>query len=339
MKRRALALALLVFPSLATSARAEPVTLRMSAPAPEGTGWARLLREMSAEIEAGTGGAVKMKWYLGGITGDEVETLARVRQGQLDGFGSGGMACERVMPSMKVTRLIAVFQSRDEATYVARQLEGTFSDEAQASGFSVLTVNGMGADVIFSNRPIKSFAELKKARLWRWDLDETANRFAREMGMTVVARRLEEAAPAFDRGDTDGFVSIPQAALAFQWTTRARYITNLRIAFLWGCVLMSNRAFDKLTVEQQHVVRAAAVKLGMRWDDYGATQDEALLGPLARQQGLQVSTASEVFRAELFRAASEVRNRIGATLVPAPLLDRVMHILADYRAEHGAAPR
>jgi TRAP-type C4-dicarboxylate transport system substrate-binding protein len=249
------------------------------------------------------------------------------------------MACERVMPSMKVTRVIGLFQRRDEATHLARKLESTFAGEAQADGFSVLTVNGMGADVIFSNRPIKTFAELKKARLWRWDLDETANRFAREMGMTVVATKLEEAAPAFDRGELEGFVSIPQAALAFQWTTRARYITNLPIAFLWGCMLVSNRAFDRLTIPQQEVVRAAAVKLGMRWDDYGATSDEALLGPLAAQQGLTVSTASEAFRAELFRSASEVRNRIGPSLVPPALLDRVLRILADYRAEHGAAER
>jgi TRAP-type transport system periplasmic protein len=328
-----------LLPSPAHADAANPVTLRMSAPAPEGTGWARLLHEMSAEIAAGTGGAVKMKWYLGSITGDELETMARVQSGQLDGFGSGGMACERVMPSMKVTRLIGVFQSRAEATHLARKLESTFAAEAQDNGFSILTVNGMGADIIFSNRPIKTFAELKKARLWRWDLDETANRFAREMGMTVVTKKLEEAAPAYDRGEIDGFFSIPQAALAFQWTTRARYVTNLRFAFLWGCVLVSNRAFDKLTVEQQQVVRGAAIKTGMRWDDYGATSDEALLGPLAKQQGLTVFPASEAFRAELFHVASEVRNRIGATLVPPALLDRVMRILADYRAEHGAAQR
>jgi TRAP-type C4-dicarboxylate transport system substrate-binding protein len=306
----------------------------MATSAPEGTGWARMLRDFSGEVEAGSHEAVKMKWYFGGIAGDEIEGLARVQKGQIDGFGSGGMACERVIPAFKVTRLIALFQNREESTYVARKLDSTFVDEAHENGYAVMSVAGMGADVIFSNRPLRSFAELKKARLWRWDLDETANRFARQMGMSVVARPLDEAAPSFDRGELDGFVSIPPAALAFQWTTRARYVTDLKIGYLWGCVLIANRAFDKLTVEQQRLVHAASVKLALRWDDFGAAQDAALLGPLARQQGLVVTPPSETLRIELFRAASELRNRIGGTLVAQTLLDRVMRLLADYRAEH-----
>jgi TRAP-type C4-dicarboxylate transport system substrate-binding protein len=298
-----------------------------------------MLRETAAEIESGTGGAVKMKWYFGGITGDELETLARAQKGLLDGFGSGGMACERIMPSMKVTRLIAVFQSREEASYIARRLQGTFAEEALANGFQAMTVSGMGADVVFSNKPIRTFAELRKLRLWRWDLDETANRFAREMGMTVVPTKLEEGLHSFDRGELDGYVAIPSAALAFQWTTRARYITNLRLGYLYGCMAITNRAMDRLAPAHQQVVRAAATKLAIRWNEFGADQDTALLGPLAKQQGLTVTQASETMRAELFRVAAEVRNRLGAALVPPALLDRVMRLLADYRAEHAGADR
>jgi TRAP-type C4-dicarboxylate transport system substrate-binding protein len=319
---------------VSATASAEPVVLRMASSAPDGTGWARMLREMSGEIEANTHGAVKLKWYNGAIAGDEIEMLGRVPKGQLDGFGSGGMACERVIPAFKVTRLIAVFQNREEATYVARKLDGLFVEQAHEAGFAVMGVAGMGADVVFSNHPLRSFAELKKAKLWRWDIDETANRFAREMGMNVVPRNLDEAAPSYDRGELEGFVAIPPAALAFQWTTRARYVTDLKIGYLMGCVLIATRSFDRLSIEQQQVIRAATAKMALRWDDFGAQQDAALLGPLAKQQGLTVSVPSETFRAELFRAAGEVRNRIGGTLVPAALLDKVMRILADYRAEH-----
>jgi TRAP-type C4-dicarboxylate transport system substrate-binding protein len=319
---------------VSATASAEPVVLRLATEAPDGTGWARMLHDFSNEVDANTHGEVKLKWYMNGIAGDELEMLGRIQKGQLDGFGSGGMACERVIPAFKVTRLIAVFQSREEATFVARKLDTLFADEAREAGYAVMSVNGMGADVVFSNRPLKSFAELKKVRLWRWGLDETANRFASEMGMNVVARSLEEGAPSFDRGELDGFVAIPPAALAFQWTTRARYVTDLKIGYLWGCLVIANRAFDKLPPDQQKIIRAATVKLGLRWDDFGAAQDAALLGPLAKQQGLIVTTPSESFRAELFHVASEVRNRIGATLVPPALLDRVMRLLADYRAEH-----
>ena len=47
----------------------------------------------------------------------------------------------------------------------------------------------------------------------------------------------------------DGFVGVPSAALAFQWWTVARYITDLRTSFLTGCVLVANRAFDRVPVD------------------------------------------------------------------------------------------
>ena len=65
--------------------------VRMATPAPEGTGWAREIHAISREVEAATHDGVKLKWYLGGIAGDELQMGERVRRDQLDGVGSGGM--------------------------------------------------------------------------------------------------------------------------------------------------------------------------------------------------------------------------------------------------------
>lgn len=69
----------------AATAAAEPHVIRLSSVAPEGTGWARLLRSFTRDVESATGGDVKVKWYLGGIAGDEVRVLERIRRDQLDG--------------------------------------------------------------------------------------------------------------------------------------------------------------------------------------------------------------------------------------------------------------
>lgn len=317
-------------------AAADPTLLKLSTPAPDGTGWARELRAFAAHVEEQTHGSVKIKWYFGSVTGDELETLRRVREGQLDGVGSGGMACEQVMPTVKVTRLLGMFQSRGEAAQVSRVLKPDFAAEAQAAGFHLLTMNGMGPDVIFSRTPVRSMAELRKMPLWRWNLDGTGMAMANAMGLRIVPTVLEEASRAYDKGQLDGFIGIPGAALAFQWTTRAKYVTDLRTGYLYGCVLLASRAYDRLPLEVQHVLESESVKLGIRWDDFGAQQDEMLLGGLLEKQGLKRVAASESFRAEFFRAATEVRERLGDKLVPRPLIERVLAILADYRAERAA---
>ncbi len=43
---------------------------------------------------------------------------------------------------------------------------------------------------------------------------------------------------------------------------------------------------------------------------------------------------SDQFRAEFFDAARSMRERMGDKLVPLALLQRVLGMLADYRAEH-----
>src|SRR4051812_32940032 len=112
---------LLVFVSLAlprvATADAKWV-LRMASVVPEGTAWARELKAFSREVAQSTNDEVHVKWYLGGIAGDDIEAGERVRRDQLDGVAAGAWQCERWAPSIYVTRLPGLFRSRDEAKFL-----------------------------------------------------------------------------------------------------------------------------------------------------------------------------------------------------------------------------
>ena len=56
------------------------MTLRMATVAPEGSAWANLLRDYGREVESATHGAVVVHWYFNGVTGDELETFAAIKQ-------------------------------------------------------------------------------------------------------------------------------------------------------------------------------------------------------------------------------------------------------------------
>jgi TRAP-type C4-dicarboxylate transport system substrate-binding protein len=317
----------------AAPARAQQV-LRLATVAPDGTGWARELKAFAREVEAGSRGQLKLKWYFGAIAGNEREAGERIARGQLDGTGSGGMFCIQVMPSMRVTRIQGVFQSREEAGYALGRLHQMLADEARAAGFTLLGSSGLGPDVVFTKTPVKSLADLKKLRLWRWDLDEVGILMSREIGLEVVPAPVEAAARLLDDGKVDGFLGIPTAALAFQWYTRAHHALDLRMGYLQGCVLVANRAFDRLSVEHQQVLRAAAAKLSVRFDEVGRRADEDLLGGVFAGSGVTVTQPDAAVRAQFFAAARAARERLGARLAPLELIQRVLGLLADYRAEH-----
>ncbi len=324
----------------AAGAQADPVVLRMATAAPPGTAWAREGLAFERDIAELTGGQVRMKWYLGGIAGDELTMLDRIKREQLDGIASAGMACDRLAPTLRALRIVGLFQSRDESAYVSGRLQETLDSEFLKAGFVNLGEMGIGPDVIFSRQPITSMAQLKKTPLWIWDLDDVYRRTLTQMGLTVVPKPLEAAADAYEKHQLDGFFGVPTAALAFQWSAETHYYTDLRPSFLRGCLLMSSRAYDQLPVAGQQAVRQSAAKTIARLEEIGREQDEALLDHLFAKQGLKRVPASEGFRSEFFASAQAARGALGEKLVPAALLERVLALLADYRGLHprGEAP-
>jgi len=260
--------------------------------------------------------------------------LERIKREQLDGVASAGMLCARLAPSMRALRIVGLFQSRDESAYVTGRLKETFDAEFSRAGFVNLGEMGIGPDVIFSRGPIRTMDDLRKERLWIWDLDDVYRQMLTAMGLHVVPRPLASAFGDYDHGLLDGFVAVPTAALAFQWSTQVHHFTGLRPSFLAGCILIASRSFDQLPLESQRAVRQAAAQTVARLEVIGRDQDDALLGGLFAKQGLQRVDVSETFRGEFFAAAQAARAELGEKLVPHELLQRILSLLADFRAVH-----
>jgi TRAP-type C4-dicarboxylate transport system substrate-binding protein len=240
---------------------------------------------------------------------------------------------------MRVTRLLSVFQTRDEAVHVMNRLEPTFEAEARQAGFVMAGSSGLGPDILFVRAPVKTLAELKKLKLWRWNIDEIGSASARAMGLDIVTTSVDEAARAFDEGRVDGFMTDPSVAVAFQWFTQARYVLDLRTTYLWGCLLVRESSFARLPIAFQEALREGTAEMRERNEEAAQRIDEALLSGLFAKQGVKMLPVSDSFRAEFFAAARRARELVAERFVLRELLVRVQGLLADYRAEHPEVSR
>jgi TRAP-type C4-dicarboxylate transport system substrate-binding protein len=331
--RALVTIAFLTLASIAIGRAAEPVTLRMATVAPDGTAWARELRAVSRETEEATGGRLKVKWYFGAIAGDEITVGERIQKGQLDGTASGGMLCTRLAPAMRILRIPGIVQDRHQASYVVGRLRPIADEQFRKAGYVNLAFTSLGPSVLFSREPIKSYDDLRKVTMWRWDLDEVSVELSRAAGLQVVALPLEAAGGAFDDKHIDAFAALPAAALAFQWSAQARYFTELPMDYLEGCVLVSTRAYDALSLEDRRLVTAATAKLAMRAADLEQRMSDELFGSLFEKQGMHRAAPSKLFWAEFFQRAREARNKLAPQLVDPDLLARVLGWLGDYQAD------
>ncbi|HWE31576.1 MAG TPA: TRAP transporter substrate-binding protein DctP [Polyangia bacterium] len=325
-------LVVLVLACLAMPARADEVTLRMGTMAPAGTAWARELNAFAREVESRTSGQVHIKWYFGGITGDEPTMGDRIRRGQLDGAASGGPLCEALAPSMRVMRVVGLLTTQREAAYVAGRLWNIFEAELHKSGMVGLGTTTLGPHILFSRAPIHSLDEFRKTRFWVWDRDDVLRAELASFGADMVALPVADAGRAYDDKRVDGFIAPASVALAFQWSAAARYVTDLRLDYITACVVIADRSFDPLPLAARDVIRSAGGKLAVRFADVGVQQDAMLLNGLFKKQGVTTVPVDPRLSSEFFELARATREKLDAALVPHALLTRVLGILADFRA-------
>ncbi|MCU1278759.1 MAG: TRAP-type C4-dicarboxylate transport system, substrate-binding protein [bacterium] len=329
---RASSLLLLLLVGSSLAAGDEPTyTLRMATLAPQGTAWAREMASFARDVALVTNGQVAVKWYLGGIAGDDTEAAKRIGRDQLDGVGAGPWQCERWAPSITVTRLPGLFRSRDESKYVMARLRPTFDEEFKKSGFVFLGDAQLGPGMLFSRRPVRTMDELKHIKMWTLEADPVRTRLMSALGLSLVTLSFDQARPAYEQGRLDGFLAPPSAVLAFQWSTQAHYLVDLPTDYIMACLVVSTRAFDRLPFEHQRAVRAAAAKFMVRFDDVGLHSDAELVGRLFERQGLKVIHHDERFRAEYEAAGRAAWEKLDEATIPHQLIKQVRAILTAYR--------
>jgi TRAP-type C4-dicarboxylate transport system substrate-binding protein len=326
-------LAALAIVLAATPARADgKQQWRFATVAPDGSAYARELRWFAREIEDATSGDVTIKWYWGGIAGDDAQLVDRVHRGQIDGFASG-MICQLVSPSFRALHVPGLYHSRDEVRFAATRLWSELAGEFKGAGLELLGFATLGPVEVFSRHPVRSLADLKRERMWVWDSDLMLREPLREIGLDMVSLPIWEAGRAYAESRTDGFFTIPTGTLLFQWYTQAHYMTVLDVNYLTGCVAITSRAFDRLSTEQQQTVRGAAAKFASRLEQINTEQDRLLLGGF-QKQGVTRVEVTETFREELQQALRGAIERLGPKLVSVELRRRVEALLAEHRAKH-----
>jgi TRAP-type C4-dicarboxylate transport system substrate-binding protein len=330
MRRLMLALCLLL--SVASASAQEK--FRMAVLPPEGTSYAHELRAFAHEVAQLTGNALRVHFYMGGIAGDELQVGERIERGQLDGTASAGMLCQKVMPSFRAMRVLGLFLSRAEVDHVLGRVGPRLSAEAARAGYAYLGGASLGRTVILSRVPLRSYEDLRRVKLWRWSLDDVPLQMGKVMGLNQVALPLDDAARAYEEKNIDGYYTIPVAALAWGLQAYTGYVLDMSVDFLSGCMLVSQKSFNRLSREHQQALRTAAAKLAVRFGSIGQLEDDRLLGGVLAKHGTVTSQMSPAMRTTYLAQARAARDRLGATLVPEDALREIQSALADYRVAH-----
>ena len=122
------------------------------------------------------------------------------------------------------------------------------------------------------------------------------------------------------------------AAIAFQWHTRVKYLTEVPIMYLAGVLAVDKRAFARISPADQAVVRAIVTGAGRRLDSQSRSGEQNALEAL-KNQGVRFVQASSSAEVDRWRSISaEAVTRLwAADHYSKELMTEIQALLQAYR--------
>lgn len=330
------ALSLPALALLASPAGAVPPTIKakyeikVATLAPEGSTWMNLMNELDQQIREKTQGEVGLRWYAGGVQGDEMVVLRKIRSGQLQGGGLTGVGLGEIASNLRVMELPFLFRNEAEVRAVHASLDPAFETQLHDNGFTLLGWAEVGFVYLYSKNPVVATSDLRGQKVWLWEGDPLAETFLKEAGVSPVPLAITDVLTSLQTGLITTVYITPLANIAMQWFTRLSYTTDLPITFSLGAVVVTNAAWDKIPAASQGVVRELCRTYFAKLAQATAADNAKSIDVMAKQ-GIKAVTPSAA-DVESFRKIGEnVRGELVGKLYDQATLDQVLGVLEKER--------
>lgn len=324
---RSAALALL----LAPSARAA-TPIKLATLAPDGSTWMNVLGDLSKDLEKQSDGALKFKFYSGGVSGDEKDVVKKIRIGQLHGAAFTGVGLGEIAPETRLLDAPWLFRSRAELAAVRAKFAKELNAAVEKGGFVLLGWTDLGSVYVFSKNPIASPEDMKKEKMWVWEGDPIAQAAYKALGVNPVPLSVVDVMQSLQTGMINGVYGPPLGVVALQWHSKVKHIYPVPIAESTGAVLVSRKFFDTLTDAQKKLVLDLSAKHLARLNELTNAENDKAIEAL-KKQGLDLAAdPGPATRRKYEELGAAARKELAGKLFSAELLAKFEKELAALRA-------
>ncbi len=220
--------------------------IKFATVAPEGSTWIKHMKALDKKLRTKSNGKLGFRIYAGGIAGDELDVLKKIRIGQIHCTGFSGVGFGQILPAVRIMDIPFLFNNYEETDMVHQELRPVFDDQFRKKGFELLAWAEVGNVYLFSKKPIKSIKDISGLKIWAWTGDPIAKETFVSMGVNPIPLAITDVTTALNTGMIDTIYAPPLGALALQWYTSMNYMLDLPIVHSTGAILISGKYFKKM---------------------------------------------------------------------------------------------
>ena len=312
------------------------IVIKVATLAPQGSEYHKILQEMGAEWQKASNGRIVFRLYPGGVTGDDLDIIRKMRLGTLDAglLTVGGLShIDRRILALEVPLAYADYRELD---CVRDQIGPQLERQMEEKGFIVLGWSDGGWTRFFTKSPVRTPDDLRKLKMFSLAGDDQYVELCKKAGFNPVPLPSTEIATALQTGLVNAITMTPQGVLLMQWQKQLTYMTDLNWAVLMGGILISKSAWDKIPVEIRPAIRQASLKACQRMREFSRQTEQRDIDAL-KKSGARVVPVDEKVRDEWRAMIEGVLTQVRGSYVPAEALDTALKLRDRCRLQAGKA--
>ncbi len=280
--------------------------VKLAAIVPEGSSWGLSLKQLSKEVAAATNNEVNLKVYFGGVSGDEPDVLRKIRIGQLQGGVFTGNTLGAIYGDARAMEIpFTFYENHKKASETLVKMTPKFDQGLRAKGFVNLGFYEIGQVYLVSTKKVSNLTELKGIKIWSWEGDELVAAMISSLGLVSVPLALPDVLSSLSTGIINAAYAPPLAILALQWHTKIKYLVDFPTAFSIGALLVSDKAWAKISPDHQQKILALSKKYIAEANGKSITESET-----AREQLKKAGVEFVSFPKEDYAKAASIRAQV-----------------------------
>ncbi|MCJ7540296.1 MAG: TRAP transporter substrate-binding protein DctP [Desulfobacterales bacterium] len=311
--------------------QAQAIRIKIATISPEGSVWMEKMREGAEELARKTDNRVQIKFYPGGVMGDDKAVLRKIRIGQLQGgaFVSGSLS--QFYPDNQIYSLPLFFRSFKEIDYVREHLDKQIIDGFEKGGFIIFGLAEGGFAYVMSKVPIQTVEDMRRQKVWIPDNDSMILEAIKAFDITPIPLTIADVRAGLQTNLINTVTTPPIGALALQWHTQIKYLMDEPFLYIYGVLAVDRKMFKKISPGDQQTFREIMGEVFKALDRRNR-EDNIKAVEALHKQGIEfIKPTSEALK-KWRKDALEVPNRlVKAGKLSQKMVDTLEGLLKEYR--------